>query len=476
MADSTGKRRCVICEKKSSTQCEGCLQSFCQTHFHVHCEDLNRQLEEIEIRRDVFRQNVNERINDPEKLVLIQRIERWKRQAIDVIEKTANECKKTVQEHAKEHYKLIEWKLTGLTKQLKDIRQENDFNEIELKELKERFEEIEKELESMKNISLREDSIGFIDRISVVIGGSERKINSNAQWKRDGVTMAGGNGRGCGLNQFSWPRGIFSDESNECFYIVDSENHRVIQWKYDEKIGQIVAGGNGAGNRMNQLKDPRSVIVDRKTNSLLITDRGNRRVVRWPCQNGINGELLLSNIDCYDLTMDNQGYLYISDDILHEVRLWKIGEKQGRIVAGGNGQGNELNQLHTPTYIFVDAHQTIFISDWDNHRVMKWIKGAKEGMIVAGGQNEGTALTRLSHPQMLTVDYLGNIYVVDSWNHRVVRWMKDSKQGIVIAGGNGQGYQANQLNGPIGLTFDREGNLYVVDHWNNRIQKFAIDF
>ena len=301
-------------------------------------------------------------------------------------------------------------------------------------------------------------------------------MNTNTKWNPNGLTIAGGNGRGSGLNQFSWPRGIFIDEENQCFYIVDSENHRVVQWKNGGKSGQIVAGGNGPGNRMNQLKDPRSVIVDRKTNSLLISDRGNRRVMRWPCPNGTNGEIVISNIDCYDLTMDNNGNLYISNDTNHEVRRWKIGEKQGIIVAGGNGPGNQLNQLSSPTYIFVDEDQSIFISDWNNHRVMKWIKGRKEGIIVAGGQNEGSTRTQLSHPQMLTVDHLGNIYVVDSWNHRVVRWLKDSKQGTVIAGGNNQGIRSNQLNGPIGLSFDRESNLYVVDHWNDRIQKFEIDF
>ena len=32
----------------------------------------------------------------------------------------------------------------------------------------------------------------------------------------------------------------------------------------------------------------------------------------------------------------------------NEVRRWKIGETKGTIVAGGNGQGNQLNQLSYP--------------------------------------------------------------------------------------------------------------------------------
>ena len=301
------------------------------------------------------------------------------------------------------------------------------------------------------------------------------KINTNAKWKRNGLTIAGGNGQGSELNQLCCPCGIFLDDDSRCLYIVDSTNHRVVRWRYDEKSGQVVAGGNGPGNQMNQLKDPRSVIVDKTIRSLIISDRGNRRLVRWPCQNGTRGEILIPNIDCYDMKMDSNGSLYVSDNENNEVRLWKIGEKLGIVVVGGNGKGDKLNQLSDPGYIFIDVDQSIFISDWNNHRVMKWRKGEKEGVIVAGGQGEGCALTQLSHPQMLTVDHLGNVYVVDSWNHRVMRWLKGSKQGDVIAGEGEKGSRANQLSGPIGLSLDREGNLYIVDHWNDRIQKFEID-
>jgi hypothetical protein len=44
--------------------------------------------------------------------------------------------------------------------------------------------------------------------------------------------------------------------------------------------GQVVAGGNGKGNRMDQLNKPTDVIVDKKTNSLIIADTENNRVVR----------------------------------------------------------------------------------------------------------------------------------------------------------------------------------------------------
>ena len=176
MATSTGKRRCVICEKeKSAVRCEGCLQIFCRIHFNDHCEELSRQFDEIEATRDVFRQNLTEQINDPDKLVLIRRIELWKKQSIEVIEKTAEECKEKVRQYVNEHFKMIELKLSKVTDELREIRKENDFNEMDLKELKEKFVKLEEELGAMANISLRQDSTSFINKISVLMGTEGKK-------------------------------------------------------------------------------------------------------------------------------------------------------------------------------------------------------------------------------------------------------------------------------------------------------------
>ncbi|CAF4524822.1 unnamed protein product, partial [Rotaria magnacalcarata] len=187
-----------------------------------------------------------------------------------------------------------------------------------------------------------------------------------------------------------------------------------MQWKNgDTTNGQVVAGGNGQGNGLNQLNRPTDVLIDKEKDSLIICDCGNDRVVRWSRRNGTTqGEVLIDNINCYGLAMDEQRYLYVSDTRKHEVRRYQL--------------------------------------DCCNHRVMKWVEGAKEGIVVAGGQGEGDALTQLYYPLRLFVDTLGTLYVADSLNHRVMRWTQgDNKQGTVIAGGNGAGAGANQFNSPV---------------------------
>lgn len=62
--------------------------------------------------------------------------------------------------------------------------------------------------------------------------------------------------------------------------IADWRNHRIVEWRKDESEGRIVAGGNGEGERLDQLSRPTDVVVDKQTGSLIICDRGNERVLR----------------------------------------------------------------------------------------------------------------------------------------------------------------------------------------------------
>jgi sugar lactone lactonase YvrE len=265
-------------------------------------------------------------------------------------------------------------------------------------------------------------------------------------------------------------------DNDQTIYIADCWNDRIVQWKSNATEGQIVAGGNRHENQLNQLHGPTDVIIDDETNSLIIADRDNSRVMRLSRQNNTNGEIIISNINCCRLAMDKNGSLYVSDWNKNEVRRWKRGENgKGTIVAGGNGEGDRLNQLNGPTYLFVDKDDSLYITNEKNHRVMKWMKGAKEGIVVAGGNGQGNSLKQLSSPRGVIVDQFGQIYVADFDNNRVMRWRKGAAEGTIVVGGNGKGQQSNQFSGLAGLSFDREGNLYVADWDNHRIQKFEIE-
>ncbi|CAF1533171.1 unnamed protein product, partial [Rotaria sp. Silwood1] len=305
--------------------------------------------------------------------------------------------------------------------------------------------------------------------------GSSIDIHPNARWQQNGITVAGGNRQGNGINQLSNPYGLYVDD-DQTIYVADRANHRIVECKRGATSGQVVAGGNGQGSADHQLYNPQDVIIDKERDSLIICDYSNKRVVRWPRRNGTSGETITSNILCSGLTMDENGSLYVIDHGKDEVRRYRRGESQGTVVAGGNGSGNRLDQLSRPTHIFVDRDHSVYVSEWNNHRVMKWMEGAKQGIVVAGGQGAGNDLTQLSSPRGVVVDQLGTVYVADGGNNRIMRWPKGATQGSVIVDGNGSGEQSNQLNRPFGLSFDRHGNLYVADYGNHRVQQFNIEF
>ncbi|CAF2150842.1 unnamed protein product, partial [Rotaria magnacalcarata] len=318
---------------------------------------------------------------------------------------------------------------------------------------------------------------GYTNTGSAVNAVCKVNISANANWPQNGVTIAGGNGQGGATNQLYWPQGLFVYDDDQTVIIADSQNHRIMQWKNSNTTNeQVVADGNGKGNGLNQLNVPTDVLFDNETDSLIICDWGNQRVVRWSRRSGTTqGEILINNIYCWGLAMDEQRNLYVSDYVKHEVRRYQGCDKIGILVAGGNGQGSGFNQLNQPHYLFVDGQQNVYMSDCSNHRVMKWNKGVTDGIVVAGGQGQGSALTQLNLPYGVVVDTLGTLYVTDTSNHRVMRWTQGANQGTVIAGGNGAGAGANQFDYPTGLSFDRHGNLYVADQNNDRVQRFSIE-
>ncbi|CAF1452601.1 unnamed protein product, partial [Adineta steineri] len=300
-------------------------------------------------------------------------------------------------------------------------------------------------------------------------------INEETKWKQSATIVAGGHGQGSGLNQLDRPRGIYVDEDSESIYIADSMNHRIVRWKFDADKGEVVAGGTESVDEIDQLKLPTDVILDKEKTSLIICDQRNKRVIRRSLQHSQNKEILISDIFCWGLALNNDGNLYISDYIKHEIRRWQQGDKEATIVVGDHGQGNQLNQLNEPKYIFVDGNHSIYVADYANNRVMKWMKDATEGILVAPGEASGGTFNSLSQPIGVIVDHVGNIYVSSEGSPQITRWSPGATEGVPVVGEKQSGSELTQLNYPYGLSFDRYGNLYVVDSYNHRIQKFIID-
>jgi sugar lactone lactonase YvrE len=247
------------------------------------------------------------------------------------------------------------------------------------------------------------------------------------EWKwgaTSGQVVAGGNGQGNGAHQLSNPYDVIVDKERDSLIICDSSNARVVRWprrngtsgetiisnincvgltmdengslyvpnytkdevrryRRGESQGTVVAGGNGSGNRLDQLSDPLYVFVDRD-HSVYVSDEGNDRVMKWV-----------------------------------------EGAKQGIVVAGDQGRGNSLTQLSYPYGVVVDQLGTVYVADCENDRIMRWVKGATQGNVIVGGNGRGGQSNQLNGPFGLSFDRHGNLYVVEWGNHRVQKFNID---------------------------------------------------
>jgi hypothetical protein len=186
MSSATGKGHCVTCGKeKSAVRCEGCQQLFCFPHLTDHRQELSVQLDDIEINRDFFLQTLNEQTTNPTKHSLIKQIDQWEDESIIKIQRTAKECRELVLQHTTGHIHQIEVNLTKLTDQLRQTRKENDFNEMDLQQLKQKLIQLTEELDKPSNISVQRDSTSFINKITVVVLSSRECVDYKSLYQRN---------------------------------------------------------------------------------------------------------------------------------------------------------------------------------------------------------------------------------------------------------------------------------------------------
>jgi DNA-binding beta-propeller fold protein YncE len=74
--------------------------------------------------------------------------------------------------------------------------------------------------------------------------------------------------------------------------------------------------------------------------------------------------------------------------------------------------------------VSIDHAGQIYVADIGNHRIICWCKGAKEGTIVVGGNGTGQQSNQLNSPIAVSFDQQGNLYVTDRSNHRIQKFQK----------------------------------------------------
>ncbi|KPA12797.1 NHL repeat containing protein [Candidatus Magnetomorum sp. HK-1] len=217
-------------------------------------------------------------------------------------------------------------------------------------------------------------------------------------------------------DHFNEPSGIVAND--KYYYVLDSGNHRVLQYFLDGTFFQEW-GRRGVGP--GEMESPTGLALFQEY--VIVADTGNHRIQIF----------------------DNNGY-YIDE--------W------GQI-------GSEIGDFLIPKDLAVDSAGNIYVADTGNHRIQKF---SEYGEFISQWGGFGSLNGELNSPSGIAVQAdNSNIVVADTGNHRCQVF---SQYGKYIAKFGEYGSFAGQFNGPFQLTIDPDNNIYVTDQINNRVQKF----
>ncbi|CAF1282608.1 unnamed protein product [Rotaria magnacalcarata] len=96
-----------------------------------------------------------------------------------------------------------------------------------------------------------------------------------------------------GQGEIGNPSSVYVDEDGDgALYVSDTHGNRILKYLSSSIMGGVtVAGGQGSGSGLNQLSGPYQVLVDSTTGSLFIGDTYNKRIVKWT-KDAKQGEVL----------------------------------------------------------------------------------------------------------------------------------------------------------------------------------------
>jgi len=134
-------------------------------------------------------------------------------------------------------------------------------------------------------------------------------------------------------NELYNPYGIALHPTLNTLYIADYSNHRIMSYILGNNSGTLVFGFNGEGNNNTQLYWPRGLHFDILTNSLVITNHGGHKIVRYVL--GLSFWILLAgNIsgasgttparfsNPMEATFDPMDNLYVADTGNHRIQFF----------------------------------------------------------------------------------------------------------------------------------------------------------
>jgi sugar lactone lactonase YvrE len=213
-----------------------------------------------------------------------------------------------------------------------------------------------------------------------VLDSYNERVTKWAPGASTGILVAGGNGQGVSLNTLSSPSGFYVESNTSTIWISDSVNCRIVKWIFPS-TGVFVCGSYGS--KADQFNYPQGLFVDTSaSNTFYVADTDNHRIQMWlpgaingttvAGQTGVAGNGLNQLNYPQTLLVDRNGIMYIMDAENSRIMQWTIGSTFGVCIAGTTTHGVLPNQLFGPQSFRFDSTGALIVADNANNRIQKF--------------------------------------------------------------------------------------------------------
>ncbi|CAF3897703.1 unnamed protein product [Rotaria sp. Silwood2] len=168
MASESESNQCSMCQKSTGKCiCDGCKNYFCIKHFNQHRQQLSVKFDdEIVITHDELLEQMNrENQSNACASKLFDEIDRWKTVTIEKVHKAAEQVRDQLTQLLNREKDTLTQELGLMTKEIRDRRDEDDFDENDIEQLRQKLNQIQISLEQFIRLTTTKVIIVTNDRI-----------------------------------------------------------------------------------------------------------------------------------------------------------------------------------------------------------------------------------------------------------------------------------------------------------------------
>jgi hypothetical protein len=157
------------CKQTATTNCEGCSQSYCTKHYTEHRRLLGDEMNVLISEHNHLQHAFNEQPTEIDSHPFVKKIDEWEKESIAKIQQKSKELRHDLLQLTTMHREELSKKLRGLSEQLNESRENDNFIETDIQQWKATLENLTASLHSSSTFSFDDcDDLPIVPNISLI--------------------------------------------------------------------------------------------------------------------------------------------------------------------------------------------------------------------------------------------------------------------------------------------------------------------